>query len=90
MAKLNLEDLTFKDVLTGISIILFAMLGFMIKEKLSDIDQSIKDFKQFQIEQRVETQKINGQVELLHAKDLELEKKNTALEEDLKHCVKRR
>lgn len=75
MDKVKIKEIEIKDVFSGVFWILIAVIGFMINQRLASIDESIKEFKSFQREQIQSTEYLKGEINLLKAKDLELEKK---------------
>jgi hypothetical protein len=90
MVKIKDEVIGIKDIVGFIFAIVLAILGYFIQDKLSSIDYSIKDFKQFQIDQSVRTKEIDGEIKILHAKDSELEKAGDNLQKQIDYCVKKK
>lgn len=75
MTRPKLEELTIKDIILSAFAVLIAVIGYFINARLSSIDESLKEFSQFQKSQIEITARILGDINLLKAKDTELEKK---------------
>lgn len=69
-----MAKLTIKDFITFTFAILIAVIGYFINQRLASIDESIKDSNVFQKTQISINEKMNGEINLLKAKDSELEK----------------
>ncbi len=69
------KKITIKDVIAFSFAILIAIIGYFINQRLASIDESIKESNIFQKTQISINEKMNGEINLLKAKDLELEKK---------------
>ena len=70
-----MKSINLKDVVAFAVAILIAVTGYFINARLTSIDNSIKDFNDFQRSQIQNVEGIRGDINLLKAKDLELEKK---------------
>lgn len=73
--KEKLGSITVKDVIVFSFSILLAIIGYFINERLASIDESLKEFSSFQKVQIANIEKINGDIKLLQAKDVEIEKR---------------
>lgn len=69
------KKITIKDVIAFTFAVLLAVIGYFINQRLSSIDYSIKEFQEFQKIQISSVEKLNGQIDLLKAKDIELERR---------------
>lgn len=75
MVKVKTVEITNKDLIYGIIALAGSVIGYFVNLQLGDIREAQKNSLQYQIEQRVEMQKVWGEVNLLHAKDIYLEEK---------------
>lgn len=82
------NKLHIKDFIVGAFALLMAVIGWFINQRLSDIDNSIKEFYQFQREQIKSIEYINGELRYLHAKDSDLDKKDAEIEIRLNRRIK--
>ena len=76
--KDKLGSITVKDVIVFSFSILLAVIGYFINQRLASIDESLKEFSTFQKVQIGNIEKINGDIKLLQAKDVEIEKRMEA------------
>lgn len=69
-----MNKVSLKDIITFTFGILMAVIGYFINQRLASIDSSIKEFQEFQKVQLVIVESMKGEINLLKAKDIELEK----------------
>lgn len=69
------KKITIKDLIAFSFAVLIAIIGYFINQRLASIDESIKESNVFQKTQISINEKMNGEINLLKAKDQEFEKR---------------